>query len=124
MIVDSGATANAIDKKKIDRMNSGLLLAMEDSLASFGSEKVLVKSQKIDGLVVGNLSCPPMKTLFINLDHFNKSQSGIKVDGIFGYEFLSNFRVAINFRKKEIYLWDRETVELEWAIASKSMDNE
>ncbi len=124
MIVDSGATANLMDIQEIDRLNAGFEQVSEQSLASFGPKEVTVKSQIIENLMLGKLSCPPMKTLFANLDHFNKNLSGIKVDGILGYEFLSNFRVAINFRKKEIYLWDRVTVEYQWAIASKNMGNQ
>ncbi|AVR44017.1 hypothetical protein C7S20_01365 [Christiangramia fulva] len=121
MIVDSGASANVMDIRQIKRLNLGLRI-QEDSLAGFGSKGVSVKSQKIDNLIVGNLTFPAMKTLFINLDHFNQRQRGssqiIRADGLLGYEFLSNFRVAINFRKKEIYLWDRESVELQWTIAN------
>jgi hypothetical protein len=124
MSVDSGATANVMDIRGMDRLNSSFLQVTEGSMASFGPKKVPVKSQIIDKLIVGNLSCPPMKTLFVNMDHLNKSPSGIRVDGILGYEFLSNFRVAINFRKKEIYLWDRESVEQQWAIASKIMEKQ
>ncbi|WP_373495063.1 hypothetical protein [Aquiflexum sp.] len=123
MSVDSGASANVMDIQEIDQ-NSSTKRVAQQSLASFGPKEVSVKSQIIENLMVGNLLCPPMKTLYVNLDHFNKSQSGIKVSGILGYEFLSNFRVAINFRKKEIYLWDRETVELQWAIASRNLGKE
>ncbi|WP_194775688.1 aspartyl protease family protein [Pararhodonellum marinum] len=119
MSVDSGASANVMDIQEMDRNDSGTSRAAEQSLASFGPKEVSVKSQINENLTVGDLLCPPMKTLYVSLDHFNKSQSGIKVSGILGFEFLSNFRVAINFRKKEIYLWNRETVELQWAIASR-----
>lgn len=123
MSVDSGASANVMDIEGIDHMNLSFSKVMKGSMASFGPEIVPVKSQIIDKMVVGKLLCPPMKTLFINLDHLNKSHSGKKVDGILGYEFLSNFRVAINFRKKEIYLWDRESVEQQWALASLNNGN-
>jgi len=123
MSVDSGASANVMDIEGIDRMNLSFSKVMKGSMASFGPEIVPVKSQIIDKMVVGKLLCPPMKTLFVDLDHLNKSHSGKRVDGILGYEFLSNFRVAINFRKKEIYLWDRESVEQQWALASLNNGN-
>lgn len=118
MILDSGASANVMDTGEINRLNSGSLSLKTDSVASLGQEIVLVKSSKVDELRVGNLTCPPMKTLFVSLNQLNQNHWGIKVDGILGYEFLSNFRVAINFRKREIYLWDRKSVELQWAIAN------
>ncbi|WP_194775897.1 pepsin/retropepsin-like aspartic protease family protein [Pararhodonellum marinum] len=123
MRVDSGATANLMDIQNIDRHTSVPTQVKTQALASFGSSEVSVKSLLMEDFNVGKLSCPPMKTMFVNLDHFNKNQSGMKVDGILGYEFLSNFRVAINYRKKEIYLWDRKTVEFQWDIASSGKDN-
>ncbi len=124
MSLDSGAGANLIDEKEIDFLSSSLLPVREGSMASFGQNAISVKSLTVEKLMVGNLSCPPMKTLFVSLDHLNQSQWGIKVDGILGYEFLSNFRVAINFRKKEIYLWDRETMEQQWVLANKYWRND
>jgi hypothetical protein len=119
MSVDSGASANVMDIREMDRNDSTTLRVAKQSLASFGPKEVSVKSQITENLIVGKLLCPPMKTLYVNMDHFNKSQSGINVSGILGYEFLNNFRVAINFKKNEIYLWNRETVELQLSMTSK-----
>jgi hypothetical protein len=121
MSVDSGATANVMDIKEIDRLDSNILLIKEGSMASFGSDEVKVESRIIEKLIVGKLSCPPMKTLFVNLDHLNQNRIGKRVNGILGYEFLCNFRIAFNFSKKEIYLWSREFVEQQWAIASMNV---
>jgi predicted aspartyl protease len=118
MILDSGASANVMDSREIHHLNLGLLQAKMDSITSFGQDIVQVKSVKVNELKVGNLACPPMKTLIVPLSQLNQNQWGMKVDGVLGYEFLSNFRVAINFRKREIYLWDRESVELQWVIAN------
>jgi len=119
MSVDSGATANVMGIHELNMQHDEFMQLTEQSLIGWGSKKVIVKSRKIENIRVGNHSCPPMKTLFVNLQHFNNSHKGKKVDGILGYEFMSNFRVAINFKKSEIYLWDRKTVELQWALASK-----
>ena len=119
MLVDSGATANVIDENEVEGLNTDLNLLREVSLISFGPEKVSVKYQLIDKLRVGKLICPPMKTLFVSLDHLNEIQTRSNVHGILGYEFMSNFRVAINFKKREVYLWDRESVELQWILANK-----
>jgi hypothetical protein len=121
MSIDSGASANVMDIRVIERLNSTILLIKEGLMASFGSDEVKVESRIIEKLNVGKLPCPPMKTLFVNLDHLNLNRIGKKVDGILGYEFLSNFRVAINFRKKEIYLWSRGFVEQQWAFASRNV---
>lgn len=120
MSLDTGASANVIDSKEMQHLDSHFSQVIEKSMASFGANEVSVKSLTIEKLKVGNTTCPPMKTLFASLDHLNQNQWGLKVDGILGYEFLSNFRVAINFRKGEIYLWDRESVEMQWVLANKN----
>lgn len=119
MILDSGASVNVMDNRGTNLLDSSLKRSKLDSMAGFGEDIVSVKSLKVNELKVGNLSCPPMKTLLIPLDKLNQNQWGMRVDGILGYEFLSNFRVAINFRKGEVYLWDRESVELQWILANK-----
>ncbi len=122
MGLDSGASANVIDNRKTDLLNACFSRVMNDSLTSFGHETTSVKSLTMHELMVGGLSCPPMKTLIVSLDHLNQNRSGARLDGLLGYEFLSNFRVAINFRKKEIYLWDRKTVDEQLAAAGKTRD--
>ncbi|HSF52522.1 MAG TPA: retropepsin-like aspartic protease [Algoriphagus sp.] len=120
MILDTGASANVIDSREIDHINTSLFRVGVDSMASFGQDIIAVKSLKVNELKVGMLNCPPMKTVFFPLNQLNQNQWGITIDGILGFEFLSNFRVAINFRKREISLWDRESVEQQWAIAKNN----
>jgi len=124
MILDTGASVNVMDDKQINRQYPSLLQVREDSLAGFGEGIVQVKTSKLNEMKVGNLSCPPMKTLLVPLNQLNQNHWGVGVDGVLGYEFLRNFRVAINFRKREIYLWDRESVELQWAIANNKEPNQ
>jgi hypothetical protein len=115
MGLDSGASVCVIDKFKKQKLARSLGGENVDSLSSFGPVSRQAQSSILQDMVVGKLPCPPMKTLFISLDHFNENLSGEYLDGILGYEFLSAFRVAINFRKRKIYLWDQQTVEDQWA---------
>ncbi|WP_194977166.1 retropepsin-like aspartic protease [Aquiflexum lacus] len=120
MILDTGASANVMDIQEINHIGSGSSRVREVSMAGFGKNIIQVKSSKVNEWMVGNLPCPPMKTLFVTLNQLNQNNWGNRVDGILGYNFLCNFRVSINFRKKEIHLWDRESVELQLANAKKS----
>ena len=55
-------------------------------------------------LIVGSSKCLPMNTVFKSLKHINNFTPGLRIDGILGFEFLSQYCIAIDFRKKMIYL--------------------
>lgn len=75
-----------------------------------------LESGQIFKVRIGKMECLPMSTIFTSLTHLNLNTSGRSLDGIIGYEWLSQFRVAINFRKRQICLWDKETVEVQLAM--------
>lgn len=117
--LDSGASACVMDENFMEKLNGCFQVFDKTTLTSFGNDRTEVPYSQLNNLLVGKLPCPPMKTLFVSMAHFNQYVQGQQLDGILGYDFLSQFRVAINFRKKEIYLWDGHTVEAQW-LAEKS----
>jgi hypothetical protein len=119
MGLDSGASACVMDENFMEKLNNCFQVFDKTTLTSFGHGRSEVPYSQLNNLRVGKLPCPPMKTLFVSMAHFNQHVKGQQLDGILGYDFLSKFRVAINFRKKEIYLWDGHTVEEQW-LAEKS----
>lgn len=48
-----------------------------------------------------------MLTVFVSLNQYNRFVHGPVADGILGYEFLNQFRVGFNFRKREMYVWEQ-----------------
>lgn len=56
-------------------------------------------------LQLGELQTTPMNTLCKDLRELNRQLPGPRIDGILGFAFLSQQRTAINFRKRELYLW-------------------
>lgn len=68
------------------------------------------QSTQIHNFQIDNLMLPPMETIFMPIDPLNKL-SGPDIDGLLGQEFLKHFQVAINFKKKEVYLWYKDEAE-------------
>lgn len=60
---------------------------------------------KLGYLEVGNLSCYPMSTLFTNMGNINRNLAGAKLDGLLGFDFLRQFKVLVDYRRKDILVW-------------------
>ncbi|MBX2876036.1 MAG: hypothetical protein KTR30_28200, partial [Saprospiraceae bacterium] len=64
---------------------------------------------KLAHLEVGTLSCYPMSTLFTNMSIINRNLAGAKLDGLLGFDFLRQFKVLVDYHRKDILIW-RHTV--------------
>ncbi len=106
LTIDTGAEINLIGNKYRDELSGQ---ANGEDERRFGglaaqSQRVTVRSLSVP--FVGTFSCGPMKTAFVDLSEYNRFVQGPVAHGIFGYEFLSQFQVAFDFKKREIYLWE------------------
>lgn len=116
--LDTGAGINLLDEALLPHLESHFIHHGSSDLAGISGEYYKLKKVKIRSAQVGKLYCEPMKTLFTPLSQFQKiaKEQNMHLDGILGYEFLQQFRVAINFPKKEIYLWDKAKLEEQLAM--------
>lgn len=64
-----------------------------------------VPAGKLAGMEVGLLSCFPMGVLFTDLTTINQNLAGANLDGILGFDLLRQFKVKINYKTKELFLW-------------------
>gem|GEM_PF-2598929 len=46
-----------------------------------------------------------MNTFLTNLSRINRTQPGSKIDGILGFKCLKQYKVSINFKRREVRLW-------------------
>ncbi len=115
--LDSGAGANLVDKRKKSPFGCCLKDLGKKRLRGFGAAVEMTPFAEISGLAVGEIHCKPMQAFVTSLHQFNSDLKGPDIDGIMGYEFLSRYRTAINFRKKEVYIWDTDYVQQQLADA-------
>jgi hypothetical protein len=52
----------------------------------------------------------PMLTTFSSMDNINNYGSSDRIDGLLGFEFLKQLRVGINYKNKELYLFNRNSM--------------
>ena len=64
---------------------------------------------QLSEITIGSLSCRPMWVLFTDLNYVNRTLPGERLDGILGHEFLRQFNIIINFRDRQILLWENNS---------------
>ena len=48
-----------------------------------------------------------MKCIVKDMMHLNRTLR-TKLDGLLGFEFLKQYKISINYRKNEMYIWNPE----------------
>lgn len=108
MTIDTGAEVNLIKDKYLEdlaRIWSGQLLRTH-LIGGLGPQGKRMDLVEIPDLEVGGFPCPVLEMGFTDLGQWNRSVYGPNADGILGYHFLQHFRLAINFKKRELHLWE------------------
>ncbi|MCB0376619.1 MAG: aspartyl protease family protein, partial [Sinomicrobium sp.] len=106
LTVDSGAEINLMDEKYELELGEPINGQEKRTFGGIATKARQVSLKNVSSIKVSGLSTGPMKTAFVNLHDFNHKVKGPMVDGILGAEFLACFRVAFNFKKRELYLWE------------------
>jgi len=105
--IDSGAGINLIDRKKEHFLTENEPNVRLVKLLSLGKKSINTQRKVIENGTIGFYALLPMKTLACHLRAINNHLAGKKIDGIIGYEFLSQQKVAINFKLKRVSLWSK-----------------
>ncbi len=109
--IDSGAESNLFDQKILPKLKSYVKAIHQARIIGLGRKAIQVHVGTLHSIAVGTIRYSPMRTMFVNLIPFLKDLSGGKVQGLIGYEFLSQYKTGINFRRQEIYIWNEENVQ-------------
>ncbi len=108
LAVDTGAEVNLFANKYLEQLASFIKRRRQQRFHGFGNKGQKTTFASLSGVQTTLGEVAEMNTAFANLDHYNRHVVGPKTDGIIGYEFLQQFRVAFNFKKREVYLWEKE----------------
>ena len=120
---DSGSATNILDLKKSAEFEDCMHLLGEIKLTGFGEATQTCMVAQICDIELGEIRCKPMKTLLLPLKKLNRVLPGPPLDGIIGYEFIRQYRTAINFKKNEIYVWGPELAPKAILNHSISLEN-
>jgi predicted aspartyl protease len=104
LIVDTGSALNILSKNDMEKLNSKLIEWDKQRLAGLGKAEVRAEAGTVFDLEIGAMKCEPMKTLFSFDEHIQALCPGRSVDGVLGYEYLSQVCMTINFKERTISL--------------------
>ena len=102
-ILDTGASNTVIDKRAADQSAvEGVEQVVGCGGVGAGGDVEAVMAT-VKSLAVGDATVSDLRVAGIDLDGINE-KIGARVAGILGYDFLSRFRVTIDYRAKRLTL--------------------
>jgi hypothetical protein len=111
LALDTGASANLFHHSTLKKLEKHISDIDELNINGFGLQPKKAVSGMLSKLVVQGLSFDQMQTLFYNLSHLNRELRGPIVDGILGLESFGQRKVAFNFKKQLLYVWEEALSE-------------
>ncbi len=108
--IDSGAEINLLDENLKAKINPAVL-SKESNLSLYGIEQQgkAATAAFVDTLKIKDVKLEDMEFVFTDISHIN-AHYNLELDGILGYPFLSAAIFSIDFRKKRLRVWERETI--------------
>lgn len=104
--IDSGAGSNLIDRAALAQLPTAWVALLQQETVR-GLDKV---ERSADRLSIEQLQLtanqPTMEMTFLAIDFAPlRAQTGYQIDGLLGYDFLSQFRLSINYPARKLYIW-------------------
>ncbi len=121
MVIDCGAEVNLLSRKWKKKAGDLILAERKATLRGLNGEGTEVVNCLIKNITIEGISYPPMETFLAKELPFNSEYSGPAIDGVLGYEFFRQHRLSINYRKRELLIWEIQgaaTLEPEMAIGN------
>ena len=103
--LDTGAEVNLIDLAQKGKIATDLMSSCKVEEIQ-GVDKMVneVFATTIYETKVKNTSFKNMKYIFTDIAHL-KANSALRIDGLLGFPFFSQYKCSINYQKRKIYLW-------------------
>ncbi|MCO6477034.1 MAG: aspartyl protease family protein [Phaeodactylibacter sp.] len=106
MVIDCGAEVNLLHHKWGEKAGDHILAERKATLRGVNGEGVEVVNCRIKNIAIEGISYPPMETFLVKELPFNPEYSGPSIDGVLGYAFFRQHRLSINYRKRELSIWE------------------
>ncbi len=109
--LDTGAGINLVAPKQSNLLLNSGYKVVKVRLLNMDAPKKAVSRKVINAAKLGNHILLPMKAIPCDFSAINANLAGKDLDGILGYEFFKQQKVAINFKQRKLYLWSNALVE-------------
>jgi hypothetical protein len=101
--IDYAAETSILDSRLPERILDSVTIDGRILLSGVGTEKVEALSGELTGLHIGEVKIPSLPVIITRLD--NTCFGGVDcINGVLGYDFILSSTIAINFRKRILYI--------------------
>lgn len=103
--LDCGAEISVLDKNVVRKFKENFISSHGASLVAFNGKKASVNVGRMKRVFIGNTELDLFEVVVMDLTPINRNLV-IKLDGLLGNGFLLRQKIAINYKKQTLYLWD------------------
>ena len=102
--IDTGAEINLISERAFKLVQNHFQINSQTMRTSLSNSRKLIKVGRLETMRIDDSILVLGEVAVVNLEALNKLLPR-KLDGLLGYQFLSQQRVSINFVKNYLYIW-------------------
>lgn len=102
--IDCGASVNLLDIVLFDKLKGDLTNITTTELTSASEQKADVQEATVKSLTIGKKLFGNISAVFNDMNHLNACWEN-KIDGLIGYEILSNQKTLVSIRNKKIVFY-------------------
>jgi predicted aspartyl protease len=103
-VIDTGAESNVLDSRLPDEVLDSVVVSRRVSITGAGSRQMEALHGKLYSLQLESGTVNDLPVVVMNLEAMSKAYDR-QIDGMLGYDFLSQQRVGINFVQRKMYFW-------------------
>lgn len=115
--LDTGSETTLLRKRLKNKLKDQFIEKHKVKVMGFDNNPFVVPFGELPNLKVGELEYPLREVVLADISSYNQELDFL-MDGLLGFEFFYRYPIAINFQKKEVYVWSREEEELPLATIS------
>jgi hypothetical protein len=103
-IVDTGAETNVIDSRLPNKIFENIVIGRRVFLSGTGSKKIDALTGNVNTITIGKQDIFNLPVIVTNLEKMCASYDRC-LDGMLGFDYLSQQKIGFNFVKQEMYVW-------------------
>jgi len=103
-IIDTGAESNVIDSRLPNKVFENIIINRRVMLTGTGNKKIEALSGNVNKMTIGNQDINNLPVIVTNLKKLCISYARC-LDGMLGFDFLSQQKIGFNFVKRKMYIW-------------------
>lgn len=109
--LDTGAEKSLLATSIFEQRKSQFHHLHSQKVMDLHGRSVDATAAQMDGLEAAGLKISAIPVVFIPFDARYGNLNVKEIQGLLGHDFLRHFRLAINFKKQKIYLWNEKQIE-------------